>query len=117
MTERFDDLTFLSDETIATAGLTGNRTQTLAQLYGLWTAFMVALIGGSGAPGVSASPTGNVLTTSVGTATASGATGVSASPSGNALHGFDRHSHRFDADADADHPVHGWRDSRRRLCR
>ena len=85
MTERFDDLTFLSDETIATAGLTGNRTQTLAQLYGLWTAFMVALIGGSGAPGVSASPTGNVLTTSVGTATASGATGVSASPSGNAL--------------------------------
>jgi hypothetical protein len=45
MTERFDGLVYLADESRPTAGATGDRTQSLASV-GAWSAYLVGLKGG-----------------------------------------------------------------------
>jgi hypothetical protein len=43
MTERYDNLTYWSDQAIASAGATGNRTQVVTGSTTPWTAFLIAL--------------------------------------------------------------------------
>lgn len=52
MTERFDSLTYLSEEARASSGATGNRTQTLAS-NNPWAAVLIALKPGAGGGAIS----------------------------------------------------------------
>ena len=78
MTERFDGLVYLADQDIASAGATGNRTLTLTG-QPFWGIFLIALKPATGT-NVTASPTGNALTVSIGTVSVTAAGSASATP-------------------------------------
>ena len=83
MTERFDGLVYLADQDIASAGATGNRTLTLTG-QPFWGIFLIALKPATGT-NVTARPTGNALTVSIGTVSVTAAGSASVDATGNAL--------------------------------